>query len=87
MAWLRTREIKPGVYETQSAGRYAIGQIGIVVGVLVGAMLLILGVSELFSGNAFPVLFFGIPIAGIAAWHIAYYRKNPPEPRKPGPWD
>lgn len=86
MAWMRTREIKPGVYETQSAGHHAARQIGIVVGILFGGVLLIVGISEAYSGNAFPVLFFGIPLVGIAAWHISYYRRHPAQPHRPGPW-
>jgi hypothetical protein len=87
MAWLRTREIKPGVYETQSAGFHFGKQVGIAAGVLVGAILIVMGVVALFEGNVFPILFFGIPLAAIGCWHWSYHRKNAREPRQPGPWD
>lgn len=87
MAWLRTREIKPGVYETQSAGFHVLKSAAIAGGLLFGVILAIIGVVELFSGNALPVLLFGVPVALIAVWHYRYYRGRQPEPRRPGPWD
>jgi hypothetical protein len=36
LMWLRTRDIKPGVYETTSVGRHVAGQVGIAFGVVVG---------------------------------------------------
>ena len=87
MTWLRTREIKPGVYETQSAGRYAAGQIGIVVGILFAGALLLLAVLALIDGNFGPVLVFGVPLIAIGYWHYRYHKSHPAEPRRPGPWD
>jgi hypothetical protein len=90
MAWMRTREIKPGVYETQSAGFHALKQVGIALGVLCTLVLAGMAIHALFFGDSddvFVVLFFGVPLGLIAAWHVRYHRRNPPEPRRPGPWD
>jgi uncharacterized membrane protein len=84
MAWLRSREIKPGVWETQSAGRYAAGQFGIVLAIIFGALALLLIVSSWQT-----LLFVGLPLAALGFWHYRYYKKHPgerPEPRQ-GPWN
>lgn len=86
MTWLRTREIKPGVHETQSAGFHALVQIGIVVGILAAGFALVLAVQAVFSGN-WSVLLWGIPLGAIGYAHYDHAKRHPAEPRRPGPWD
>lgn len=92
MAWMRTREIKPGVYETQSAGFHAGKQVFIAVGVLIGLILVGMGIAALFSGDQTAinrVIFVLVLAAPLAFWHWSHYRKRPEDRpvSRPGPWD
>lgn len=89
MAWLRSREIKPGVYETQSAGFHALKQIGIAAAVLIGAITV---GSALFSGSLTTVALWLIPVFLLVGLHFSHRQDQKakgidPEPRRPGPWD
>jgi hypothetical protein len=90
MAWLRTREIKPGIYETQSAGVHGVRQLGMLLGMLLGGYVAVKVVVGLFNSGVYGLLaalILGIPLSGIAYWHYSYYKTHPREPRQPGPWD
>lgn len=92
MAWMRTREIKPGVYETQSAGFHVGKQIAIAAGVLIGLILVGMGIAALFSGDpkqVATVTLWYIPLVLLAAWHGSHYRDHPQDRpvSRPGPWD
>lgn len=90
MTWLRTREIKPGVYETQSVGR-AVG--GGMLGALLALGVIFLGVmvvAVLFSGNweaIWKTWLAGGVVFGIAYWHYRHNKAHPGQRRGPGPWD
>ena len=86
--WLRTREIKPGVYETQSAGRHLAGQVGIAFGVLlrvIGLVYLIINPVENLAVIVVVVLVGG----PFAYWHYSYRKTHRDEDRerRPGPWN
>lgn len=86
--WLRTREIKPGVYETQSAGHHVARQVGIALGALVGAVLFFFLIANPIAN--FPVILILLVVGGpIAYWHYRYRKTHRDEYRKrrPGPWD
>jgi predicted MFS family arabinose efflux permease len=86
--WLRTREIKPGVYETQSAGRHVAGQVGIALGVLVGAVLFFSLIVNPIEN--FRVILVLVLVGGpITYWHYSYRKTHRDEDhnRRPGPWD
>jgi hypothetical protein len=86
--WLRTREIKPGVHETQSAGHNAARQVGIAFGVLVGAVLLFSLIAS--PGTNLPIILLLVIVGGpIAFWHYRHHKTHRAEyrDRRPGPWD
>lgn len=95
--WLRTREIKPGIHETQSFGFYAWVKVltgaGIVLGLFtVGFGLLCLAYIGYFvvQGDfetAGKTAIAAALILGVAGWHLRHRIKHPREARTPGPWD
>lgn len=90
MTWLRTREIKPGVYETQGVGRAIEGGIFGAVLVLGVLFLGVMMVVSLLSGDweaIWKTWVAGGVVFGICYWHFRYHRKHPGEFRRPGPWD
>jgi predicted MFS family arabinose efflux permease len=88
LMWLRTREIKPGVYETQSAGHHAARQVDIALGVLVGAVLLFSLIASPIK-NLSVILILLVVGAPIAYWHRRYRKthRDAHRERRPGPWD
>lgn len=95
MAWLRTREIRPGVYETQSAGHHVASQTGKAVAVLLGVPLALMAVAGigigLFNGNwesAGGATMVAVLLIGVPYWHYRYNKAHPGErSRRNGPWD
>lgn len=95
--WLRTREIKPGVYETSSLGTHLAKHVGIVVAVpalLILVVLVFVGfLGALFSGQWEMALQCGcasLAIVALAYYHHWYYKRHPEErgaKRHRGPWD
>jgi hypothetical protein len=86
--WLRTREIKPGVHETQSVGHHLARQAGIAFGVLVGVVLVLSLIASPIEN--FPVILIVLIVGGpIAFWHYRYRKAHPEQYRggRPGPWD
>ncbi len=90
MTWLRTREIEPGVYETQSLGRALEGGIlGAVLALAVTFLAVMMAVT-LFSGDweaIWKTWLAGAIVFSIGYWHYRYHRNHPGEARRPGPWD
>lgn len=86
MAWMRTREIKPGVYETQSAGFHATKQVAIAAAVLIATIALLMA---LFSGNLQTLVWIGIAVFLLVGWHWSHYQDHRGDrpARTPGPWD
>lgn len=92
----RTREVKPGVYETQSAEYHAAKQVGIGFLVIVGLGLVVMVIKALFSGD--PNSIAGVlTLAGLVGILVLVRlvigrfmpasARGESEPRRPGPWD
>lgn len=92
--WLRTRQIEPGVHETQSLTQHVLNHAGIALAVLITMPVFVIcaygTVYGLLTGDlemAGKLGAFVAVVSGLGYWHWRHYRRHPGQRRRVGPWD